>query len=476
MIKRKIFFFVYCSVAILVPRNPNLYTLSVGSLLLIANYFCHYFFRMFLEAGPPATKTVLHELLKGLTILYQLLLSFFFLWNLMGFFFGAFIIQLANSYPNLVCMLASPRWIFLPLFLYFLYLAFFKLMIAVKPEVFNCLDHDKLFFWLKSSAVILLFVEITFRLGLDRSTCQAKVASLIIKDFAGVKLKEGLLEDSVIGQVYPTVCVNFILMCCTVVQYAVAELIMRWSGSKFAINIRNRSYKGSSSVAPLSNEPPALKTTENQIFTIHSSQGYSYNNYQLQDSKLTEVLCDDKLSVSAVDQLSQLSAANQLHNVKYIKEADNDSNITCPIEILVRPSSHMNEKGKDSGIEQDLLGTKANQLRMKSAASPPLFSQISFQQQVNNNLSLGSNKLSRFSKVLGLLKGVGFLAGFVFLLVVGAFLFMDKMDNIAVFFVITGMKAVLQCLPMYWLVLEDSIYQLAKRRTLAFMSRYVNFD
>ena len=64
----------------------------------------------------------------------------------------------------------------------------------------------------------------------------------------------------------------------------------------------------------------------------------------------------------------------------------------------------------------------------------------------------------------------------MFLLVVGAFLFMDKMDNIAVFFVITGMKAVLQCLPMYWLVLEDSIYQLAKRRTLAFMSRYVNFD
>ena len=72
--------------------------------------------------------------------------------------------------------------------------------------------------------------------------------------------------------------------------------------------------------------------------------------------------------------------------------------------------------------------------------------------------------LTQFQKMMKLIKGMGFFAG-IFLLVAYFLLIFFKLSLIVQLTLSIGGKILLQCTPVYWVLVVDDVYEFTKRRT-----------
>ena len=86
-----------------------------------------------------------------------------------------------------------------------------------------------------------------------------------------------------------------------------------------------------------------------------------------------------------------------------------------------------------------------------------------------NNFAEPELPLTPFKKMMILIKGMGFLAGFVFLFTI-VFTLKGNLSFFIVIAIRTGFKLILQCMPVYWVLLIDDVYELTKRRVTPFLT------
>ena len=75
-----------------------------------------------------------------------------------------------------------------------------------------------------------------------------------------------------------------------------------------------------------------------------------------------------------------------------------------------------------------------------------------------------------------LIIGISFSLGIVFFVIVILFNMMDSRTYMFQLIMRLGFKYVFECLPMYWLLMVEDCYQLAKRKTKAWLSRYFDME
>ena len=595
MNKRKLFFFGYCAVAILVPSNPHPYTYTIITLIFISNFFCHHYFREFLNSGTPASKTVLHGLLKGLTVSYQLLLTFFYIWAFCGLVMATSIENGTKTHPSLVCILGTPRWVVLPLFLYLFYLASFKLIIALKPDLFMALNHEVLATRLNISVFVLMLLDSFVEVLVKGSTCNLKIAILVIRYSAGVETNFDALQKPL--EFDWGLLINFCLILGTVVQYAVSEIVLNstiitwytFCSSKIRSWRRASKYQSPKNKDLDLEENQSLELNDiaaSRVFTVQSPASYTLKEPRLK--KFTQPKTGQDTSAAfrftvtppkrqspdghVLHQHSALTdrgkefistANNNLDTELFLIQATprlsgrenepNKYNQSASLNSAADASSPVISKiltyntlaknwdtlnfssnshftgGKD--VEKNYVQNKGMEKRhfqnMATDSSTILeaytrrtmamsnlpkkvksnihhipkraglkvaplhtIDQLELNLDVNSlhsNISANSkflktvinrtprnNSSTQFQKMLSLIKGIGFFAGFFFLLLVSSILFVDELNNIAIYLFATGLKIILQCMPMYWLILVDNVHIFAKRRITAVMSTYFN--
>ena len=355
---RRLLFCGYCAVVILVPVNPHPYTCLVNTTVGIINAFCYHYFRVFLGSGTPASKTIFHSLLWSLTVCYQLHVSVFAFYVLLGNIFNASTKEFMNSHPGAACVLFTPRWTSNSMFLYLFYLATLKLIIALKPYSLMQLNHERAALYLNISVIVLILVDTVVAVVFKGSTCDAVTATINLKITTGLEFEENAIGGSS-SSAYMLALLTIIML--TVVEYAVADIIVNLSSYRaWFVKLRARIY--------------------NHIGEVNS------NNFVL-------------------------PLDNSAQSGQHIIPIDNFEN---------------------------------------------------------------PQPLTQFQKMLNLLRGMGFFAGFFFLLVCIFLIFLD-VSLIMRLIINLGGKILLQGTPVYWVLVVDDVYELTNRRVAPILTSVYHY-
>ena len=150
-------YYLYVVAVMSSPTPPNAYTIILENCSFILSFLQFHFFRAYLRSGPPSTKTVVHGLLITFTYLFQASEIYGYMLSTLGYF-PDLMESFLHSNPDLLCSITSPRVVFL-LCLYLMYLAFFRLLMVVKMDMFVNLKHETIVTRLNIiSCIIMLFV------------------------------------------------------------------------------------------------------------------------------------------------------------------------------------------------------------------------------------------------------------------------------------------------------------------------------
>ena len=86
------------------------------------------------------------------------------------------------------------------------------------------------------------------------------------------------------------------------------------------------------------------------------------------------------------------------------------------------------------------------------------------------NYSAEQPPTTQFQKMMILIKGMGFFSGLVFLNTTVYLIFADNFSFVVLALQRTGVKLLLQCIPVYWVLVVDDVHELTKRRVTPFLT------
>ena len=372
MKQRTMLFLAYCAVTLCVPKPPHPYTFFISTVTYTLNFFFLHYFRSFLFSGTPASKTMFHGLVWSLTICYQLQHSVFYCWGMFGTVFRDFSLEMIETHPSGACILASTRYVSLPMFYYLFYLSTLKLVIACKPNLFLELNPDKLVTQLNVSVCLLLIADRFAALAINGTTCNPRLATFIMSIVGYMPVGENLLGDPSSLKNRGFLFINFILILGTVVEYAIAEIIVKRFLSRLC---KFCSQKLRALKSNLYNLGRVFRVTDNSVEPLF--------------------------------------------------------NVASPESYQLNPA---------------------------------------FNLEINNFPA--PDEPSTIQKVMALLKGLGFFVGFLLCPSTTAFLFIDELGDVLAFIIYMGFNILFQCMPLYWVLVVDSVYEFTRRRVGSLASAF----
>ena len=135
------------------------------------------------------------------------------------------------------------------------------------------------------------------------------------------------------------------------------------------------------------------------------------------------------------------------------------------VRYRARMSNHNNEIREDSNRDND---------NVFIVLPPESYGQSGANTIPNINNVANPQPLTQFQKMLNLIKGMGFFTGFFFLMVC-IFLIFFEIGFIIRLIINIGGKLLIQCTPMYWVLVVDDVYELTKRRVAQVLARVYHY-
>ena len=177
MEKQQVIYYIYCVLVLCSPVHQNIYSTIIKNITYLLTFPLFYLFRAYIASGPQAAKTVFHGLLTSFTYVLQLIAGYIFIITTFGYF-TAQVKSLILTNPQLFCELTTPRPLKIVGVLYLMYLAFFRLLIVVKMEMFMNLNHEAVSTRLDVLSVIITVADTTIGLLYKGTTCNVKSAAV----------------------------------------------------------------------------------------------------------------------------------------------------------------------------------------------------------------------------------------------------------------------------------------------------------
>ena len=134
---------IYCILMVLVPNKPHPYTFLMDTIGCLVAFTFNHIFRAFISSGPPASKTVIHGLMKCMSYINEVMIFRFYMMSVLVTFGHSWTETLINEYPNLMCTLTDSNEISFLFMLNFLCMMVSKCLLLWKPIAFQAMDHER---------------------------------------------------------------------------------------------------------------------------------------------------------------------------------------------------------------------------------------------------------------------------------------------------------------------------------------------
>ena len=484
----------------------------VQNLTFLISFHQFYYFRAYIASGPPTNKTVVHGMVTSLTYLVQLNIWHLYSLLVIGFF-QDMAVHLIKTYPEAVCQYATP-WIYGPSqILYLMYLSFFKLLIVAKTDLFLSLNHDALVRRINIFSVVFIlgFSLVKFLTG---NLCIPRAANILIWQRMSIQANIGhnttigesklhaSRED--VGSPFFLVTIAIALVC-----YVSSFFIktMQKLKAKRTENRYNNNLGVVSQTARANSilNQPVIENKNDSFSCLTIQTRLAADSKKQSSSRVTQltqvrpvlypnkiVPQPDKLDLQSTyldpqpnirdpqpyvrepEPALQTSHVDQLTDMMNAQPAviETPPAVTDPVQRVLKemPLAKRNPM-LPAGIEQVPLKVSLLQEAWKCAPPDKL---IVLQSVTNPEHQVASTKYRfGFEK---LFDKMSISYGLVLFVVCILFAILDGQEPFTKMILRLGHKYILECLPMYWILMVEECFQLALRRTKAWVNNVLRLD
>ena len=477
----------------------------VQNLTFLISFHQFYFFRAYIASGPPISKTVVHGMVTSLTYLVQLNIWHLYSLLVIGFF-PDMVVHLINTYPEAVCQFATP-WMYGPtLILYLMYLAFFKLLIVAKTDLFLSLNHDALVRRINVFSIVFI---LGFSLGkfLAGNLCIPQAANILIWQRMSIQANIGNVtaighsklqaskED--VGNPFFLVTIAIALVC------YVSSFLIKTRQKLRAKRTENR-YNNNLGIASGSARAnsiiprPEVESNHNSFCCSPIQARLAADSGNPTSSRVTQLvqvrptLHPNNMGPQPVNMDLQSTYLNPQPNTR-----DPRSSVREPEPPLMDlRTAHMDPltvmmNAQQAGVEtqvavmdpvqtapQEMPIVKRNPklttgIEQVPSSTPPVH--LNAPQSVTNSVQQGTSTKYWFG-LEKLFDKMSISFGLVLFVMCILFAILDGQEPFTKMILRLGHKYILECLPMYWILMVEECFQLAVRRTKAWINNVLRLD
>ena len=522
MEKQQVIYYVFCVLVLCNPVHQNIYSTIIKNITYLLTFPQFYLFRAYLASGPPAAKTVFHGLLTSFTYVLQLVAGYVFIITTFGYFTEQ-VKSLILTNPQLFCELTTPRPLKIVCVLYLMYLAFFRLLMVVKMEMFMNLNHEAVSTRLDVLSVIITVADTTVGLLYKGTTCNVKSAAVTFQLMGAkvdiVKFTQSVTEEPM----------SFMLVCLiisvAIVCYILSYLLFvtKRFGSRteeiwancFRIRCKGVQVTPVNEIEleeQITSRPTEDRKVANQVALppVEVIGSSSSPTVAVGDSVITSTgnelqlnSCQDVTPMPQLIQVSPVQFKTSTNNLVWVDEAKSrtQSNSRVKVDRLkstlqsqLTSRETVDELQTAREVEDDKSQLPAPQLQSTIGVSgdkaklptktPKTATGVSSggpappsaSPQPGEVIMLRPPRVVLMNPILEpppedtssmtkLFQKVPFSAGFVVFIFVFTIAVMDSKSYFYEVIVDKVFKYLLGCLPMYWILRVDDCYRISLRRT-----------
>ena len=445
-----------------VPTPPNTYTIIIENISFILSFLQFHFFRAYLRSGPPCTKTVVHGLLLTFTYLFQASEIYGYLMSTLGYF-PDLIESFLHSNPDLLCSITSPRLLFL-LCLYLMYLAFFRLMMVVKMDVFVNLNHETIVTRLNIISCIIMVFIVGFEYLLEGTICKPETSSAFLTFWVGfpVNATDLITSERMPSPSAPLALVTIsIAIGCYALSFLFKEIQNNIQHNRERYDLHNSSPIAIiSSIFGKNGENNRVSDFSEPLHSeiVKIEPGMLYLGEHQPSQRKDLPILPDQVEGSPASEAREGKSVEDALLTSIRKSSD------ATIHILQQPKQRITSVAQDrysggpSTIGQTDIPIQQHQVMRSQDVSTP----SSGQDQI-----LASNVQHFMQKMFLKISFTTGIAFFIFLLVSK----ITKMQSSWALLIISRIIIyVYDCLPMYWLLMIEECFNLSCRRSKAFLA------
>ena len=492
MEKRLVICFLYCFLVMIAPIGHSLYTIVVQNVTYFISFPQFYFVRAYLSNGPAISKTAIHGMMIALTYTFQVELTYLYGLTVFGYF-GDAAESFLENHSDVLCVLASPGPISLALSLYLMYLAILRLFMAVDVAKYMELDHEAIVKWVNIGSLGVLTVHTILEVLVRGTNCNSFVAMKIINIRLNIN---ATLENLPLNKTMPSpldsiaavvaaVCYILSLIIMAIkefgkedpvseevvarAQQARNQQLVPASGDKQKkLTIRGppKAVRPLGIISPIISEGncPPLREIKGNILKVKKENREIRRPSSL-PSNLANALVNERETTMATPYPLLISVRPKKLAIQNQSAESPDSqkaemgNASGAQEVRRKPQNELNPQSVRS----------ESRIKTNRGATSLQISPGEEGQSRRRNLTTPTGTSERKKERKKLLQKLFFAAMFVIYIIIH-YTTTPSSKNIKSLLLSKGFKVVFECLPMYWVLMLDDCFVVARRRTITFMA------
>ena len=499
---RHIICFIYCFLVIIIPGSENSTLHDIfATVTFLLSFPQFYFFRVYTASGQAHTKTVLHGMFISLTYAFQGYLVYL---NALGLFgrFGSAATTLLKNNPNIFCSLATPDTVILAITLYLLYIALFRLFMEINPVIYINLDHEIVVKGLNIGTLVILVLSPLLEYLWRGTICNPLTAVKLIRHRFVINIQASNFA-SYASKTYP---IGIVVLSLAAICY-IACLVLE-GRRKFGNHQRAEAQQAvrprippsqktvlvnksmNNSVLLLPDNLEVLNQQSTSSVTVHTNpcipaiETISTENAftaEIQSLKVPEIhVIEVRPPIKKQEAVDvEATLVEQQHtrvDGKVLNKIETQKNITVSTKSnFVNTAFDLNEADADTEEvatenEHELGGNQMPTLRVLGSGQSSTRSNLSTEERYPEHAEQQLSPSQRKEEKKKLLKKV--LFAMLAVLTIIAYLCSSISNNNGIMSTILarGYRCLFICMPMYWVLIIDDCYDLAKRRIITLLA------
>ena len=506
---RHIICFIYCFLVIIIPGSDKSTLHDIfQTVTFLLSFPQFYFFRNYTASGQAHTKTVLHGMFISLTYAFQGYLVYL---NALVIFgrFGSAAVTLLKNHPNIFCSIATPDKIILAVTLYLLYIGVFRLFMEINPVIYINLDHELVVKGLNIGTLVILVLSPLLEFLWRGTICNPLTAVKLIRNRFGINVQ----ASNFASYASKTNPIGIVVLSLAALCYIAALVFEGWR--KFG-NHQRAMAQLAVRTRPLPSQDTALekKSVNKSVLLLPDNLKKSYPQTTSSVAIQHEAKTHTNLCMPAIEAISTGNAVTT--DVQSLKVPE--------IHVIeVRPpTKRQGAEAVDASLVEQLEHTRVDGKRHNTIETPnntPLSTNSSFvnsafdqneadahtevvateyehelggnqmptRRVLSSGLSVTSSNLAaeerdpeqagqllspsqRKEEKNKLLKKAFF--AMLAVMTIMAYLFSSPSSNNGIMstILVKGYRCLFICMPMYWVLMIDDCYNLAKRRIISLLA------
>ena len=382
--------------------------------------------------------------------------------------------DLLQTNPNLVCVILTPIPTTLGLVLFMMYLAFFRLLMVTKTNVFINLNHEAVVTKLNIATVVILLADILAGLVYKGTTCNVKIAKVFLQLIGVTENTEDFSKD-VIEDPITFLLMNLVISLAVILYFLSYLVLIKYKPCKPDEIVNYTPFNTPlNSVHPSTPYHLPLNTMQSlgpipQLIHVSPFQP-STSNIPLVEvvevveaSKQTSTELLEAIGINLTTATTslppQIVDAEELYVIPTIRSQT--TRFIADVEPHL-PTKQLLPNERDTVTVPVPPNTRTtstepgDEVTQRTSPAAPQTNPVS-----ESPLSNSDDK----SHLMKLIQKIPFSVGIVSFFIIFTAPFVDGNNTILAVIVDKGVKYVLACAPMYWVLMVEDVYTFSLRKT-----------